>query len=633
MRHLVTATVATPALLLALAVPAIAQPYVPRTVHDVDLLDNGNLLVTDGGTFANPTSSGVYEMDRGGQIAWAQEGGLNWAHNADRQADGSVIISDTGNDRVIIVAANGSVLWSTADISLSDGSSLNYPNDANLLPSGNRLITDRDNHRVIEIDAAGNILWQFGQTGLPGGGPLRLAGPHNADRLPDGHTIIADTNNNRIVEVDAAGTIVWVFATGLNWPRDADRLPNGNTLINDSNNRRIIEVTPAGAVVWTYALDDLSYDADRLATGNTLISVQDRIIEVDSGGTVVWSYPATLDTEIIEGYLVTAPNGNDLWVKIIQPRADLFPGERFPAVVNVPGGLGAGESGNLQIADDGFVELHFNAEGRGLLHPSEGTEDYNGFVHQDDLKAVIEFAHALPNVLDDNVGVVTGSYGITMGACCLGRHPELEVKYLVDQEGPSESYVTVFEPWALDADPSNDRHEQGFAVFGHYSTYRDPSPENVAFWSQREATRYIGGMRCRYVRMQAQWDHAQPPNQQWPGFDYPPLWYPGKHGVDLVNLATLGDSPWTRVNAASLGNAPNATYGHDDSPVFYSGRMADHPDELRTVLLEMVAMPPLSTPPTPPVPLGGALILGLVLVSAGAWASCVRRIGERSQNV
>ena len=126
-------------------------------------------------------------------------------------------------------------------------------------------------------------------------------------------------------------------------------------------------------------------------------------------------------TEIVEGYLVTAPNGSRLWVKIIQPRADVYLGQSFPAVVSVPGGLGAGEAGNLNVAADGFVEFHFNAEGRGTVHSSDGTEDCNGFVHQSDLKAVIEFAHTRPNVIDWNLGVSTSSYGITMGAGCLGR--------------------------------------------------------------------------------------------------------------------------------------------------------------------------------------------------------------------
>ena len=599
-RNIRTLMAALPMLAGALAAPAAV--YRPGIVHDVDLLDSGNLLVTDGGTLSDHDAGGVYEIDRAGNIVWSYTTGLRWAHNADRQDDGSVIISDTDHDRVIIVDAAGAIVWNTDDLTFSDGSHLDYPNDANLLDDGHRLITDRNNHRVIEIDASGNIVWQFGQTGVPGGDATHLNGPHNADRLPDGHTLIADSNNARIVEVAPDGTIVWTCAGGLSWPRDADRLPGGNTLIDDSNNHRVIEVTPAGAIAWSFATSSASYDADRLPDGHTLIGDGDRIIEVDPAGTIVWSYPQVYETEIVEGYLVTAPNGSRLWTRIIQPRHDLYAGERFPAVVQVPGGLSPGEDGDLHVAADGFVEFHFNAEGRGTIHPSDGVENQNGFADQDDLKAVIEFALALPNVQTDNLGVVTGSYGITMGAGCLGRYPALPVKYLIDQEGPSDSFVTCYEPWALDDDPSNDRHVFAHDVFGHWSLCRDPSPANEAWWSQREATRYIGNIRCRYLRLQAEWDHAQPPNAAWPGFDYWPCeddcscWYPDKHAIDLVNLATLGRSPWTRVNGPEPGNASNALYDHDHPPVWYAGRMSDHPGVLTEAIYEMAGMPPLAPP-------------------------------------
>lgn len=299
-------------------------------------------------------------------------------------------------------------------------------------------------------------------------------------------------------------------------------------------------------------------------------------------------------TEVVSGYLATAPNGNQLWVKIIQPREDLYPGESFPGVVQVSGGLGAGENGNLHLADDGFVEFHFNAEGRGVLFISEGEEDHNGFIHQDDLKAVIEFALTRPNVEPDNLGVITGSYGITMGTGCLGRYPELPVKYLVDVEGPSDSFVISKEPWSLDEDPSNDMVDFTYKMFGHWSLYRDPSPENEAWWAEREAVRFIGSISCRYLRMQAEWDHAQPPNALWPGFDYPPLWYQNKLADDLVNLAVTGDSPWVRVNGVPLGNLPNQTYSRENPPTWYSGAMNSHPGEQELVIMEMAAMPPLT---------------------------------------
>jgi hypothetical protein len=444
----------------------------------------------------------------------------------------------------------------------------------------------------------GNVVWQFGKTGQWGGDLAHLNGPHNADRLPNGNTIVADSLNHRILEVDSTGAhVVWLHQGDLWWPRDADRLDNGNTLINDSLNYRVLEVTRKGDTVWTYSVNQLSYASDRLASANTLINLWCGIIEVDPSGVVVWTYPIVYETEVVQGYLVTAPNGNDLWTRIIQPRAALYPGQTFPAVISVPGALDAGETGDLQVAASGLVEFHFNAEGRGVLHPSEGTEDYNGLVHQDDLKAVIEFAQTRANVVQDNVGVLADDYGITMAAGCLGRYAALPVKYLIDQEGPSDDFATSLEPWSLDADPSNDRHEEAYAVFGHWSTYRDPSPENAVWWSQREALAYIGLIRCQYFRVQAEWDHALPPNGDWPGFDFPPTWYQCKHAVDLLNAATEGEAAWTGSNGWPFDNPPNTTYDYDNPPTYYSHTMADHPGELQRLVLKMADMP--AVPPIP----------------------------------
>lgn len=585
--------------LLTSALPCRGELYVPRTIHDVDLLQNGNLLVTDGGTSDSHLGGGIFEIDREGTVVWSYTTDLVWAHNADKQPNGNVIISDTGNDRVLVIDQAGFVLWNSDDISLSDGSVLHYPNDANIIPEGAHLITDRDNHRILRVDIGGALLWQFGETGVPGNDSLHLNGPHNADMLSNGNTLVADSNNDRVLEIAPDGSLVWIFDQGLDWPRDADRLPNGNTLINDSANGRIIEIDQGGATVWEYEVSDLSYDSDRLPNGNTLLGTTETLVEINPAGNPIWLYPPTPEIEVIEGYLVTAPNGNRLWTRIIQPKEEAYPGELFPVVVDVAGGLNAGEDGGLYVAQFGFVEFHFNAEGRGELHPSDGEEDHNGFIHHDDLKALIEFAHGRHNVLDDNLGVVTHSYGITMGAGCLGRYPELEVKYLIDVEGPSENFVTCKEPWALDDDPSNDQHEFIYEMFGHYSTYRDSSPENVAWWSEREATHYIGTVRNRYLRIQAEWDHAQPPNEQWPDFDYPPLWYRNKHAVDLVNLATSGMSPWTRVNSGELGNLPDTSYDMEHPPIYYEGTFQDHPTELQGLIVEMAAMEALSTEQEP----------------------------------
>jgi len=272
-------------------------------------------LITNGYDTATNQDSEIILLHNDTELAlWIYDasdlGGLNFAHNADL-LDEEMIISDTGNDRVLIVEATNGIysegpdfqtVWNSDD----DASfSLDYPNDANFLSNGNLLITDRDRHRVIEVNRdTGAIVWQFGVTNQSGNDDTHLNGPHNADRLSDGNTIIADSNNNRVLEVDSAGGIVWEYdpsgGDGLSWPRDADVLDNGNVLIADSWNGRVVEVNESGDEVWEYSISVIGtmsqpYEADQLDNGNMLISCpgmgSGTIYEVNySPQTVVWSF-------------------------------------------------------------------------------------------------------------------------------------------------------------------------------------------------------------------------------------------------------------------------------------------------------------------------------------------------------
>jgi hypothetical protein len=298
---------------------------------------------------------------------------------------------------------------------------------------------------------------------------------------------------------------------------------------------------------------------------------------------------------VVEDFSLVVPSGNRVYGMIAHPDPDLYPGLCFPAVVLVPGGINPGRlyamGANVRLlAEAGMVVVTFNAEGRaddsGQDILSEGTEDYNGHRNQDGLAAIVEYTADLDHVDPDNVGIKTQSYGITMGAGCLARHPDLPIKYLVDGEGPPNSFVTCQEPWALDADPTNDKHEIVFGILGHYSTERDPSAANLAFWETREAVRTIGQFRGRYLRLQAEWDHSQPPSTpaEIDTFHVPPLWWRARHTAMMVNAALDGGVPWVRVNLEQQGNPVNVRYDEANEPAYLPGLLADQPWEVRAII-------------------------------------------------
>ena len=317
-------------------------------------------------------------------------------------------------------------------------------------------------------------------------------------------------------------------------------------------------------------------------------------------------YVGSADT-IVESFAVVGPTGNRIYGQLRRPDPLYASNEVIPAVILVPGGINPGrmevhgQEAKL-LAEAGLVVVCFNAEGRqDSMAPddlrSEGEEDFNGFRHQAGLAAIIRYVSDLAYVDIANIGVKSQSYGITMAAGCLGRYPDLPIKYLVDGEGPPDSFVTCHGARYLNGDMQ--KYNAVWQIFGRLAVWQDDSPENVDWWYEREAINFIGSFRGRYLRLQATWDHAQPPEniaqiaryhrpEGWP--EGSPPWWHNRHTDEIVQAAVAGGVPWVRVNLAAQGNAVNAVYGANQPPVYLPGVLSDAPWAVRAIL-EMVEMP------------------------------------------
>ncbi len=237
-----------------------------------------------------------------------------------------------------------------------------------------------------------------------------------------------------------------------------------------------------------------------------------------------------------EKHTVTNPtSGASLAVYVNLPAAATV--SPVPALVLVPGGSGNSSSfrkpnGEFHaFVQAGYGVIVFDPDGRGQ---SAGTEDYNGFIQQDGLAAVIEFAATLPGVDPSRIGLVTYSYGITMGAGALARHPDLPVAFLIDWEGPAN------------------RNDTGGCDAGSLGHLQDvASCTDEAFWAQREASTFIAQIRVPYQRIQSEQDHVQPDNA---------------HAILMVNNAVNGGVPWVRLNDLP----PNQTYDPASPPAMLS---------------------------------------------------------------
>lgn len=224
-------------------------------------------------------------------------------------------------------------------------------------------------------------------------------------------------------------------------------------------------------------------------------------------------------------WVINPASGSRLFVQVLYPRG--WDGGLIPVLVLVPGGTGTTDERKAsRLAAEGFSVILFDPEGRGR---SEGTEDYNGFIGQDGLAAVIQAAASLPGLDPERFGLVSYSYGVTMAAGALARHPDLPIDFFIDWEGPVQREYTS----GCNPQPQGHIHWR--------------SCEDDVWWSEREALTFITQVNIPYQRIQSQADHVQPNNQ---------------HAIDIVNAAVAGGLPWVRLNAYP----PGQTYSASNPP-------------------------------------------------------------------
>lgn len=220
--------------------------------------------------------------------------------------------------------------------------------------------------------------------------------------------------------------------------------------------------------------------------------------------------PPTLETFTVQN----PTSGVDWFVQALIPFGNGT--SRYPALVLVPGGSSAGTQAFrppevTRYTDLGFVSFVFDPDGRGR---TGGTEDNNGFTHQDGLRAVIEAAATHPRT-NGRVVVASFSYGVTMASGTLARYPQLPVDFFMDWEGPANR---------------DDTGGCDGAGLGHLQSF---GCTDETFWAEREASTFMRSVEVPYQRLQTERDHVQPDNL---------------HALLLVNNATEGSSPWTRLN-------------------------------------------------------------------------------------
>lgn len=138
-------------------------------------------------------------LSRSGHVVWTVHfpSYVYYPSDANFTPSGNIIAAFyTNPGAVLIMSPQGKVLWRY--MVTSGPGRLDHPSLAVQLKNGLVLLTDDGNDRVILIDPhTDRIVWQYGHTGVPGTAPGYLSDPDGLDFLPagvvpGGHNPIAD---------------------------------------------------------------------------------------------------------------------------------------------------------------------------------------------------------------------------------------------------------------------------------------------------------------------------------------------------------------------------------------------------------------------------------------------------------
>lgn len=164
--------------------------------------------------------------------------------------DGRLLIADTGNQRLLLVSAQGEMVWEYAA-----PHEIMSPYYAEATLKGTILFADRELQMVFEIDLLSEgLVWSYGSLLEAGDEANRLNEPSCVRRLANGGTLIADTGNDRLLLFSPVGTLMRSFsgtpAIPLIRPLHLELLDNGEILVYPEGQDEVIRLGLGGQPIW-----------------------------------------------------------------------------------------------------------------------------------------------------------------------------------------------------------------------------------------------------------------------------------------------------------------------------------------------------------------------------------------------
>jgi len=341
----------------------------------VDTNRNQVFEVSLAGTLTTVAGTGTQGF--GGDGAAATGALLNAPQGIAIGSDGTVYVSDTGNQRIraisngqIATFAGTGIAGFSGDGASALAATLSKPTGLAIDAQGALLLCDTDNHRLRRISAG--VITTVAGSGVQGfagdnaaATAAELDSPAGVAVSADGSLYIADTHNHRLRLISPSGIIQTFAGTGaagysgdtgqataaqLSSPRSVTIDAAGDVIFSDSNNHRIRSINPQGTITTIAGSNWQGLAADgSVATGSPLNTPR---------GVTLSSFNAPVFADM-PNYLVreVAANGNIYTIAIPQPpRSSIVTVTALPSITYGQGSATITVSGSVPTPQ-GTVKL------------------------------------------------------------------------------------------------------------------------------------------------------------------------------------------------------------------------------------------------------------------------------------
>jgi outer membrane protein assembly factor BamB len=145
--------------------------------NSAELLPNGDILIGD------ENNNRVIEIARDGTMVWQYGQGLSAAAFASRLPNGDTLITDSSHSRILEVTPNKRIVFEYFTNTDAGSNSAPLPTNAVQLADGSVIIADQFNDRVLIVNS--KMEFQYGTINVTGTAPGQLNGPYTAYVIGD----------------------------------------------------------------------------------------------------------------------------------------------------------------------------------------------------------------------------------------------------------------------------------------------------------------------------------------------------------------------------------------------------------------------------------------------------------------